>query len=160
MPPCAESPLLNVPRRAMPNLRAPPAELPSPARRNAPSRPSCQFETARPSAHGGSASHSKGPAGQASPYHVLAESQALPAGRPAIFLRVRHRDTRGNGERRVEVPAQREFLSLESNLLLAVSFLCTPALRVVLTLNPRSRPTTLSKFEHLRKRRRGACLLV
>ena len=30
----------------------------------------------------------------------------------------------------------------------------------LLTLNPRSRPTTPSKFRRLRKRRRGACLLV
>ena len=93
----------------------------------------------RPSAHGGSASHTKGPAGQASLYHLLQDCQALPAGRSAIFLRVRHRDTRGNGERRVEVPAQREFLSLESNLPLTFTFLCTLGLRVVLVRNATGR---------------------
>ncbi|XDA83787.1 hypothetical protein R6Z07M_013631 [Ovis aries] len=36
----------------MPNLPAPPAELPCQTRLNAPPRPSCQSKTARPSAHG------------------------------------------------------------------------------------------------------------
>ena len=87
---------------------------PLPPRRDAPPRPSVQR---------GSASPFKDPmlVGLLLTNDPLTARPGLLAGQLFVCA-CAHRDSRGSGERRVEVPAPREFLSLASNLPLGVSF--------------------------------------